>query len=303
MSHIPVLLNEVIRLLDPKPGDFIVDGTLDGGGHAAEIIQRILPGGAFLGVDWDSEIINRAEDKISTISNLKSQILKIRLVCGNYADIPEILRKEKLGQADGLLLDLGFSSDQLENSGRGFSFLKDEPLLMTYAENAKPVRQIIRELGEKELAKIIFELSGEKLAMRIARAIKEGGRKKAIETSGELAGIIRGAVSENYERGRIDPATRTFQALRIYANGELENVRTAIDNLRKVLKPGGRIVIISFHSLEDRIVKQNFKNMEKEGALKIITKKPITASMGEIRVNSRSRSAKLRAAVLRESSI
>lgn len=294
--HIPVLLNEVIKQLNPKPKDFIIDGTIGGGGHSLEIFSRISPGGILLGVDLDKNLLRLAKKRILEESGDKAKTTKLILVEGNYADLPKILKKKKLPKADGLLLDLGFSSDQL-NSGKGFSFMNDEPLIMTYGEG-EPVKKIIRNLSEKELAKIIFELSNERFSRAIAKAIKEREKIKPIETSGELAEIIRKRLPKNYERGRIDPATRTFQALRIYANKELDNLKKALSNLLEVLKPGGRAVIISFHSLEDAIVKNYFKTMEKERKIKILNKKPIVPSEDEIKKNPSSRSAKLRSAVV-----
>jgi len=290
-THKPVLLHEVLEYLNPKPGDFIIDGTVDGGGHAAAIAQAIGAEGKFLGVDWDEAMIKKTGDRFADRKNMK-------FVHGNYTELPEILKENKLSKADGLLLDLGFSSEQLEGSGRGFSFLKDEPLLMTYGSDAEPAWKILREFDERELAKMIFALSGEKFAMRIARAIKASGKKKRIETSGELARVIREAFPGGYERGRIDPATRTFQALRIYANKELENVKTTLANLKEIVKPGGRAVVISFHSLEDGIVKHSFIGMKQAGDAEILTKKPVIATEEETRDNPRSRSAKLRAITL-----
>ncbi|MGC9968575.1 MAG: 16S rRNA (cytosine(1402)-N(4))-methyltransferase RsmH [Minisyncoccia bacterium] len=298
MPHVPVLLNEVIALLDPKPGEFIIDGTVDGGGHAAAIMERIAPQGIFLGVDWEKGMIG---ERIAAREARRGVRTRERYVCGNYADLPAILAKEKLGKADGLLLDLGFSSDQLARSGRGFSFgeeARNEPLIMTYDDACPPVAEILRAQSEKELADIIFSFGGERLSRKIAKAIKEEGRKRPIVTSGELAEIVRGVVPKNYERGRIDPATRTFQALRIYANDELGNLTRAIENAQEVIKSGGRAVIISFQSLEDRIVKQSFQKSAKENKLKILTKKPIVASREEIARNPRSRSAKVRAALI-----
>ncbi|HUZ92404.1 MAG TPA: 16S rRNA (cytosine(1402)-N(4))-methyltransferase RsmH [Candidatus Paceibacterota bacterium] len=289
--HTPVLLNEVLQFLGPKPGEFMIDGTMDGGGHAAAILDRVGPQGKVLGIDWDRGMVERAGVRFAEKKNM-------RCVAGNYADLPQILESAKLPKADGLLLDLGFSSEQLESSGRGFSFLRDEPMLMTYDPAMPPVKQLLRELSEPDLAKIIFEFGGERFSRRIAKAVKERGRKRAIETSGELAEIVRGALPKGYERGRIDPATRTFQALRIYANRELENLERALANLPKVLAPGGRAVVISFHSLEDKIVKIGFKIMEKEGTIRIITKKPAVASREEMMSNPRSRSAKLRTAII-----
>ncbi len=218
------------------------------------------------------------------------------MVSGNYADLPRILHEKKLPKADGLVIDLGFSSEQLENSGRGFSFLKDEPLLMTYSDDREPVRDIIRNIHEQELEKIIREFGDERFAKWIAHAIATHEKQRRITTTTELANIIAGAVPKFYERGRIHPATRTFQALRIYANDELENLRRILGVLPEILAPRGRVCIISFHSLEDRIVKNSFKALEQQHILHIITKKPVSASSKEIRQNPRSRSAKLRVA-------
>src|SRR5258708_2189028 len=277
----------------------MIDGTVDGGGHAAAIIKKIVPGGRFLGIDWDASMIAKREAERRETE--QAHAVNEHYTHGNYAELPAILAKEKLGKADGLLLDLGFSSEQLQSSGRGFSFSEsaaDEPLLMTYDDSRAPVAKVIRELSEEELADVIFKFGGERLSRRIAKAIVFQGKKKRIMTSGELAEVVRSAVPKGYERGRIDPATRTFQALRIYANHELENLETVLDNLSKILKSGGRAVIISFHSLEDRIVKNKFRDMAKSGNIKIITKKPMVASDEEVRENPRSRSAKLRAATI-----
>ncbi|MEK9180057.1 MAG: 16S rRNA (cytosine(1402)-N(4))-methyltransferase RsmH [Patescibacteria group bacterium] len=298
MQHTPVLLKEVIKFLDPRPGEFIIDGTIDGGGHATAILEKITSRGIFLGLDWDKNILDSARKRIAEIRNSKSEILNTKIVLeqGNYADLPDILKRQKLPKADGLLLDLGFSSEQLESSGRGFSFEKDEPLIMTYSEERHPVAQILRELKENDLADVIFQFGGERMSRRIAKAIKERGKRKPIMTSGELAEIVRSAVPKSYERGRIDPSTRTFQALRIYANDELKNLEMALQNLPNVLKTGGRAVIISFHSLEDKLVKNYFRDYAKAGKMEILTKKPITVCEEEIRANARSRSAKLRCA-------
>src|SRR3989344_1567662 len=282
MSHIPVLLNEVIEYLDPKPGEFIIDGTINGGGHTREILRRISPGGTLLGVDWDSELIAQ------TKSEFKGE--KVVLAAGNYADLPEILRQNWLPRADGLLLDLGFSSSQLQ-TGRGLRFPKDETLQMTYDPEAEPAWRLVNELREPELISVIRELGGERFAGRIARAIKVAKPR----TTKELRGAIVSAVPRGYERGRIDPATRTFQAIRIFVNRELDNLKMVIAELSQILNPGGRAVILTFHSLEDAIVKNGFRNMAKEGACELLTKKPISPTREEILQNPRSRSAKLRA--------
>lgn len=289
--HIPVLLNEVIRLLDPKPGEFFIDGTINGGGHAHAILQKIGRGGKLLGVDWDERAIVSLREIWQSQTNRRNVIL----VRGNYAGLPEILAEKGLPQADGLLLDLGFSSEQLA-SGRGFSFLMDEPLLMTYSENTRSVREKLPQTTEKELADVIYRFGGERFARRIAKAIKESARKRPIRTSGELAEIVRRAVPKNYERGRIHPATRTFQALRIWANDELGNLEKALGGLKEILRPGGRVAIISFHSLEDKLTKDAFRQGAKDGWLMLLNKKPITPLEEETKRNPRSRSAKLRGA-------
>ncbi|MEK7138376.1 MAG: 16S rRNA (cytosine(1402)-N(4))-methyltransferase RsmH [Patescibacteria group bacterium] len=289
--HVPVLPNEVIESLDLKPGKFIIDGTVNGGGHTELIYKKVSPGGKVLGIDWDEKVLEVTKKKFN-----KEKGIILRQ--GNYADTLEILKKEKLGKADGLLLDLGFSTEQIENSKRGFSFDKDEPLYMTYSDESIPVAQIIRELKEDELAEIIFKLGGERLSRKIAKAIKEESKNKRITSSLELAEIIRNAVPKSYENGRIDPATRTFQALRIYANRELENLEKILNNLPEILKSQARVAIISFHSLEDVIVKKYFQKLEQIGILKILTKKPIEPTEEEININPKSRSAKLRVAIM-----
>lgn len=269
----------------------MVDGTLGGGGHAAEIISKIGPRGTFLGIDWDEHALELCSSKFGG----KQRIF----VAANYADIPEILEEQNLPRADGLLLDLGFSSDQLEHSGRGFSFAKDEPLLMTYRSDRPAVRDILKRIKEAELTEIIRDLSGERFAKRIAHAIKESGARAPIRTTKELRDVVERAVPRNYEMRRIHPATRTFQALRIYANDELKNLETILAALPGVLAQGGRAAIISFHSLEDRMVKTYFKKFETSGAAEVLTRKPVRASKEEEGNNPRSRSAKLRALVMR----
>lgn len=286
--HKPVLLNEVINVLNPQFGEFFIDGTYGGGGHSSVMSEKLGKDGRLLALEWNRESFERGKFQIS---NLKFQ--NTILIEENFANIPEILEKNNFPKANGLLLDLGISSDELENSGRGFSFQKDEPLLMTYSDNKIPVRDLLRQLNKEELTEIIKNYGGENWAIKIAEAIK--GRR--IETSRELAELISETLPKNYEHGRIHPATRTFMALRIYANNELENLEKILKNINQILKNKGRIAIISFHSLEDRLVKNYFRYLAKENTLEIITKKPITASREEILSNPRARSAKLRAAI------
>ncbi len=289
MSHTPVLLGTILENINPLPGEFVIDGTVNGGGHAEKLIERVGSNGKFLGVDLDEDMLSETRKKLSG----KNIFLKQ----GNYADLPEILEKGKLGKADALLLDLGFSSNQLE-AGRGFAFSKEEnePLLMTYDKNAEPLMDILRDLKVAELENIIREYGGERMAGRVAKAIK--ANLSRIQGSRDFAEVITKSLPNFYEHGRISPATRTFQALRIYANKELENLKTVLSELPNILKPGGRVAIISFHSLEDKIVKDFFREERRKGILEVLTKKPLVATREESMKNPRSRSAKLRIAKL-----
>lgn len=299
LVHVPVLLKEVLEILNPRPGELFVDGTLGDGGHAAGILERISPNGIFLGIDLDKNSIGKFQKKIAAFLNFQFPISKTKviLINDNFMNIAKILKNKNLEKADGVLLDLGFSSNQLAN-GRGFSFLRDEPLLMTYQNNAAPLKNILRELSEEQLYEIVKKYGEERFAGRIAKAIFERERTKPLETSGELADLVKNAVPRNYERGRLHPATRTFLAFRIYVNRELENLETFLDSLEGILAPKARVGIISFNSLEDRIIKHYFRLMAKRSVFNILTKKPITPGIEEIRNNPRARSAKFRAAVL-----
>jgi 16S rRNA (cytosine1402-N4)-methyltransferase len=206
-----------------------------------------------------------------------------------------IARLSLFPKASGVILDLGISSDELNHSGRGFTFQENEPLLMTYSDNEESVAEILKKTSEDELASIIKTYGEERYAGRIARAIKE---HMPIETTGQLADVITNAVPNGGKKYRIHPATRTFMALRIYANRELENLETAIASLPHVMAPGGRVAIISFHSLEDRIVKHRFRDMARDGTITLLTKKPILPTEEEIKENPRARSAKLRACII-----
>ncbi|EKD24009.1 MAG: S-adenosyl-methyltransferase MraW [uncultured bacterium] len=289
MAHISVLFNETLELLDPKPGQFFIDGTTDGGGHAAAVIEKIGKSGMFLGLDWDKGMVERLREKFKKTNG------KIMLEHANYADVKEVMQRLALPKADGLLLDLGFSSVQLEDE-RGMSFQKDEPLDMRYdlTGGMPTAADVVNGLSEKDLADVIYQYGEERMSRRMAKHIVEQRKKKKIETTKELADVILAAVGRGYEKGRIHPATRAFQALRIYVNKELDNLEKILTECEEIIKPGGRIVIISFHSLEDRIVKTRFREKEKEKIGKIITKKPITATEEEIKQNPRSRSAKMR---------
>lgn len=290
--HRPVLLNEVLSIFNPQPGEKYVDATINGGGHATAILERIGPKGKLLGIDWDCALIAKLKDKSKKTKNLI-------LECGNYADIKSIARKYSLDKIDGILFDLGFSSHQLEESGRGFSFLRHEPLDMRYNiyENTLTASEIINTWPRKAIEDILRRFGEERFAGRIAAGIIRARNSKRVSASDELADIV-GRCVPGIRRGRIHPATRTFQALRIAVNHEMDNLGQGLRDSAALLKPQGKLVIISFHSLEDRMVKIFLKEKQKEGVLTLLTKKPVAADAAEIRVNPRARSAKLRAALI-----
>lgn len=297
MTHVPVLLNEVIEGLDLRAGKFIIDGTVSGGGHSAAILEKIMPGGMLLGVDWDKNILDRTRKDFE--SRYKLQANSYKLVHSSYTEIPEILKRESLGKADGLLLDLGFSSEQLE-AKRGFSYRGEsrlnEPLDMRYDTtiDEPTAAEVVNGFKEEDLADVFWKYGEERFARRIAHGIVEERKKKRIITVGELTEAIRKSVPQFFKKGESDVTMRIFQALRIYVNKELENVEDILGKLEEIVKPGARVAIITFHSLEDRLVKNKFKELEIAKKVKIINKKPIAPTDEEVSQNPRSRSAKLR---------
>ncbi|PIR97716.1 MAG: 16S rRNA (cytosine(1402)-N(4))-methyltransferase [Candidatus Colwellbacteria bacterium CG10_big_fil_rev_8_21_14_0_10_42_22] len=292
MAHVPVLLNEVLETLAPREGQIMIDATVGGGGHGIPIARRLSPGGTFIGIDWDEK---RLKELREAIGQEVLDLEKLILVCSNYADLVDVLEREGIGKVNGLLIDLGFSSDQL-GEGKGFAFKgKEEPLAMTYSDYDTPLYQILGTLGERQIAEIIKDLSDERYAGRIAKAIVLERKKSPIVTNHDLAKVVRGAVPKNYEGGRIDPATRTFMAFRIYANRELENLGRILGGLTEIVRSGGRAVIISYHSKEDAMVKHFFKDLAEKGEAILISKKAIKPTDLEVKQNPRSRSAKLRA--------
>ena len=290
--HIPVLKDEVINGLAIRAGDLIVDGTLGGGGHTLEIVRRFGSAVKIIAIDLDVEAITRAKKAVAEMDH------DIIYRTANFQEIDKILDSLNIVNVDRVLLDLGLSSYQLEESSRGFSFLKDEPLLMTMKKKINQedltAREIVNNWEEKILADIIFGFGEEKYSRKIAQAIVETRKNNPIETTFELVKIIKESVGKFYKGSKIHPATKTFQALRIATNSELSNLEKVIEKGFHRLTIGGRIAIISFHSLEDRIVKKSFKELKNEGFTKIITKKPIIPTNLEITNNPKSRSAKLR---------
>jgi 16S rRNA (cytosine1402-N4)-methyltransferase len=294
MSHTPVLLKEVIKVLEPKPGDFFIDGTIGAGGHARAILELMKGRGLFLGLDWDEKALEIFRPEVANRGN-------VILAHENYSRIPELMKKLQTPKADGLLLDLGLSSDQLQGSGRGFSFLRNEPLDMRYdrSDEERPTAaQVVNSFSEEALADIIFHYGEERFARRIAKKIVESRRETRITTTNDLVRIIESAIpksSHSLTSHRLHPATKVFQALRIYVNGELKNLEKILSVLPEIMAFRGRVAIISFHSLEDRLVKNAFRDLVANKKADLITKKPITPGAPEVRANPRSRSAKLRA--------
>lgn len=284
--HIPVLKNEVIEFLEPKANQNFIDATIGEGGHTLAILERNGPKGKVLGIEWDPKLYNQLKEKCS-----KWQIeQRLILVNDSYSNLKEIVERENFNNVQGILFDLGLSSWHLEESKRGFSFLRDEPLDMRYnLKSSLTAEKILNNWPENKIEEILREYGEERFAKRITKKIVKNRKMKPIETTLQLVEIIKKAVPKNYEKGRIHPATRTFQALRIAVNEELNNLRKVLPQALEVLEKGGKLAIISFHSLEDRIVKNFFREN-----LKILTKKPVRPSLEEIKSNPRARSAKLR---------
>ena len=290
MQHVSVLLHESIEGLNLKPGDTAIDGTTGMGGHSLEIANAIGADGMLLALDLDEDALEKAKVRLKDVS------ATVRFEQGSFKDVFHHAREAGVRSARGILLDLGWNATQLE-AGRGFSFHAEDPLIMTYLkrpEAKETAAAIVNEWSERDLADIIGTLGEERYASRIANAIVARRRIAPIETAKDLADVVGSAVPGWYRHGRVHPATKTFQALRITVNSELSAIEEGVRESLAVLGDGGRLVIITFHSLEDGLVKRLFKDAEKKGRGTIITKKPITPTLDEIRVNPRARSAKLR---------
>jgi 16S rRNA (cytosine1402-N4)-methyltransferase len=304
--HEPVMLREVLESLDLKPGGIYVDGTVGGGGHARGILTATAPDGILVGIDRDDEALAETGRVLEPFGKRKF------LVKGDYADLEGILSRLGIGRVDGIVLDLGVSSHQLETAERGFSFTKPAPLDMRMDRDApRTARQIVNTADARELKRILRLYGEELLAGRIARAIVERRKAGPIETTDELAGIIAFAMPARMSHGRIHPATRTFQALRIAVNDELASLDRGIASGIDCLKEGGRFSVISFHSLEDRMVKDLFRDASRgctcprdlpvcacggKPRLRVITRRPLRPGEDEVDRNPRARSAKLRTA-------
>ena len=302
--HIPVLLGEVLEYLAPERGGTFVDGTLGGGGHAEAVLERLPESGRLIGIDRDWDAVHAAENR------LRGYGARFTALHGNFFQMKSLLGEIGVTEANGILLDLGVSSHQLDTPERGFSYKTEAPLDMRMDTTAPlTAREVVNTYPQEALARVLWEYGEERFSRRIAEFICRARDKKPIETTLELAEIARSAIPAKYRNEPQHPARRTFQAIRIEVNGELRELDRAVEEACDLLQKGGRLCIITFHSLEDRIVKQAFKRFErpctcppsapvcicgKEPKAKILTKKPLTASEEEAAENSRSNCAKLR---------
>ena len=296
--HIPVLVEEVISLFGCEPHQVYVDATLGGGGHALEILRRTAPDGILIGIDWDEAALCEARDALRPFEN------RTKIFRENFVNLPDILNSLKITRVDGMLFDVGLSSIQLEEGDRGFSLKSEGPLDMRMDQRADvSAADLVNRLSEADLAETLYRYGEERWSRRIAKAIVEERRRGSIETTQALRKVVCQAIPRRFHFRRIDPATKTFQALRIRVNDELENLRQVLETGWRFLREGGRLCVISFHSLEDRIVKETFRRLAKEsekagpsGGLRIVTKRPVVPSEEEQNRNPRCRSAKLRCA-------
>ncbi|MFH0732210.1 MAG: 16S rRNA (cytosine(1402)-N(4))-methyltransferase RsmH [Candidatus Omnitrophota bacterium] len=287
--HKSVLVDEVLNFLKLSPGARILDATVGCGGHAKEILNKISPGGKLIGIDCDKEALNIAGEMLKDFNN-------VELIHGNFKNLDAILDKLHIKSIDGALFDLGVSSLQLDNAARGFSFRSSARLDMRMDQTlGESAYDYVNRAREQELDEALKNFGEERYHRRIARAIIEYRKKRLIQDTTELSRIIYENVPWSYRRQKIDAATRTFQAIRIAVNDELKSLRQGLDKITPYLNPGARLVVISFHSLEDRIVKHHFRDMVKKGVYAGLTKKPVTAGESQLVSNPRAKSAKLRA--------
>jgi len=292
--HTPVMLDEVVWLMNSKPGGVYIDCTLGSGGHALGLLEFAGAGARIIGIDRDQDAISTAKQELRHFSD------NVTFVHGKFSDLQDIVMSLNVAQVDGILFDLGVSSYQLDEPERGFSYMEDGPLDMRMNRgNGQSARDLVNNLPAEELRDILKIYGEERWAVRIAEFIVRRRDKAPIVTTGELVDIVKAAIPARARRSGPHPARRTFQALRIAVNRELDELRLGLDQAIKILCPGGRLVVISYHSLEDRIVKTMFLRMsgsKNQDCLRILTKKPIVPCEEEVISNPRSRSAKLRAA-------
>lgn len=291
-GHEPVLLSEVLELLAPAGGQTIIDCTVGRAGHASAIAERLGPEGLLIGLDVDPRNLDYAKERLS------AGPCPVRLFHANFAELPDVLAQAGIAQVDGILTDLGVSTNQLFESPYGLSFAQSMPLDMRLDSRlSRSAADYVNTMREDDLANVLYNLAQERYSRRIARKIGEARRLSPIRTTEQLADAVRSAVPPRYVAGeKIDPATRTFLALRMLVNREMENLAALLETGPKALRPGRRMAVISFHSMEDRLVKQAFRSAEQAGLVAILTKKPISVSDEEAGRNPRSRSSKLRVA-------
>ena len=303
--HVPILVDEVLRLLEPERGGIFVDGTLGGGGHAEAVLSRLPENGRLYGIDRDDEALLESSARLVRFSD------RFTPIKGNFFDMKRLLAERGVTHADGILLDLGVSSHQLDAAGRGFSYKREAPLDMRMDRTASlSARSVVNEWPKAELRRIFFEYGEERFSDRIAERIVSEREKRPIETTTELAELVKSAIPAKFRNEPQHPARRVFQAIRIAVNGELDGLSDAIQSAHDLLNPGGRLAILTFHSLEDRIVKNVFRTFEnpstcpksapvcicgKRPTARILTRHPIVADEAEQAANPRSTPAKLRA--------
>lgn len=302
--HVTAMLEEAVDMLACRPGKTIVDGTLGGCGHARRICEQIIPGGTFVGIDQDRDAIEQAHKVLPV------DVPWIHIVHGNFVDLPRFLSKLDIDAVDGILIDIGLSLHQIEASGRGFSFSRDEPLDMRMdVRSAVTAADLVASLSERELARIFSSYGEERRARRIARRIVERRQSQPVTTSAQLARLVAEAVPAGARARKIHPATRVFMALRIAVNKELEVLDRFLETAVDLLKPGGRLCVLAFHSLEDRIVKHRFRAMEnpctcppslprcvcgRQASVRLLTRKVMRPTEAEVRKNPMARSTRLR---------
>lgn len=295
IGHVPVLVREVLATLEPRPGGAYLDCTVGGGGHAEAILEAAGPPSRVVGIDRDPEAITVARERLGRFGD------RVRLVQGDFRELPRLISELRLEGFDGVLFDLGISSLQLDDPSRGLRFSAEGPLdmRMDRESGGLAARELLHELSEMDLTRIIREYGEERWARQIARGIVNARRQGSLETTRDLAAVVARAIPRRFWPRRIHPATRTFQAVRIAVNQELTGLEEALEVATGHLNPGGRIAVISFHSLEDRVVKHLFRRLAAPGAVpgvRIITRRPVTPSPEERAQNPRARSAKLRGA-------
>jgi 16S rRNA (cytosine1402-N4)-methyltransferase len=291
--HVPVMLQEVLDFLKPQPGQVIVDATLGTGGHALEILRRIIPGGRLVGIDRDENSLAICKERLAEFKD------SVDFVHANFADLDQVLEKLGIKEIDGIIFDLGISSYQLADAARGFSFQEEGPLDMRLDKSSYiSAYDLVNNLNENEISQLLWNFGQERWHNRIAHLLVQERRNEPISTTKQLANLVMRAIPQRYRRSyyRIHPATRTFQAVRIAVNRELEILESTVKKAVDILRKPARICVISFHSLEDRAIKHTFRALKAEGLINIVTAKPLTPGPRELEANPSSRSSKFRVA-------